>query len=120
MINLLRQSRRPDITFSRDGRIFITAKVAAMLDLRSGDCVNIAGDNGEFLLFATRHTNGRHRATVHPTKQGSHNFCANSVDLCRALFDAVGVTTDRVSYMIGDPIVIADQKYLPIITRLPL
>lgn len=122
MIKLLEHTRRPDITFSRNGTIRITANVARALSLRPGDSINIAVSNGEFLLYATHFTNniGRHEAQCHPTKKGSNNYCANSVRLCRALLDAVGVSAGRVSYMTGVAINMNGITYVPIITLNPL
>ena len=42
MIKLLERTRRPDITFSRNGRISITARVVRLLSLQPGDSINVA------------------------------------------------------------------------------
>ena len=42
MIKLLQRTRRPDITFCRNGRISITARVVRLLSLQPGDSINIA------------------------------------------------------------------------------
>lgn len=123
MTNLLVHTRRPDITFCHNGRILITAKVVKALRLRPGDAINIALDNGEYLLFATHVDNagtGRLHAQCYPTKHGSHNYCANSTQLCRALLRSVGSIAKRVSYMVGKEITLNGNIYLPIITRRPL
>lgn len=123
MINLLEHTRRPDITFCRNGRILITARVARILSLRPGDTINIARDNnGEFLLFATHYENaiGHHVAQCYPTKKGSRNFCANSVSLCRSIFQASNVSGQRAAFMAGEPVVRNYSTYVPIITRRPL
>ncbi len=122
MIKLLEHTRRPDISFSRKGTIRITARVARVLSLRPGDAINIAVCNGEYLLHATHFANniGRHEAQCYPTKKGSENYSANSVRLCRALLDSVGVTADKVAYMVGEAFVRDNTTYVPIITRHPL
>ncbi len=123
MIKLLEHTRRPDISFSRKrGTIRITAKVARILSLCPGDSINIAVSNGEYLLHAAHRVNniGRHEAQCHPTKKGSENYSANSVRLCRALLDSVGVTADKVAYMVGEAFVRDNTTYVPIITRHPL
>lgn len=123
MIKLLEHTRRPDISFSRKrGTIRITAKVARVLALRPGDSINIAVSNGEYLLHAVHLVNnfGRHEAQCYPTKKGSHNYCANSVRLCRSLLDSVGIKADKVAYMVGEAFKRGDIIYAPIITHRPL
>lgn len=123
MIKLLEHTRRPDISFSRKrGTIRITAKVARVLALRPGDSINIAVSNGEYLLHAVPLVNnfGRHEAQCYPTKKGSHNYCANSVRLCRSLLDSVGIKADKVAYMVGEAFVRGNTTYVPIITLHPL
>ena len=120
MIRLLENTRRPDITFNRNGRIFISARVARLLSLSPGDALNIALHDNEYLLYVTHKPFGRHEAQCYPTKQGSHNFCANSARLARALMDACNISTPRVAFMIGQQITIQETVYCPIITRYPL
>lgn len=122
MHKLLEHTRRPDISFSRNGIIRITARVAHILSLHPGDAINIAICNGEYLLHTTHLAGniGRHQAQCHPTKKGSGNYCANSVRLCRALLDAVGVKADKAAYTIGQAFERDNTTYVPIITRHPL
>ena len=122
MINLLQHSRRPDISFNRNGVIRITARVVRALSICPGDALNIALDNGEYLLYATNFSNkiGQLEAQCYPTKKGSKNFCANSVRLCRGLFDSIGITTHKASFMIGEAFKRGDIIYAPIITHRPL
>lgn len=122
MIKLLEQTRRPDISFSRNGKIRITARVARVLSLRPGDILNIVVSNGEYLLYATHFTNkiGRHEAQCYPTKKGSENYCANSVRLCRAMFDSIGIESSKAAFMAGEAFENDNTTYLPIITLQPL
>lgn len=123
MIKLLEHNRRPDISFSRKrGTIRITARVARVLGLRPGDAINIAVSNGEYYLHAVHITNGigRFEAQCYPSKRGSGNYCANSVRLCRALLDAVGVNSNKVSFMVGQAVDRGGIIYVPIITLHPL
>lgn len=122
MIKLLEHTRRPDVSFSRNGTIRITARVARVLSLCPGDALNIAITNGEFLLHAVHigNTFSRHEAQCYPSKRGSENYCANSVRLCRALLDSVGVTADKASFMVGEAFMRGETMYAPIITQLPL
>lgn len=122
MIKLLEHTRRPDISFSRDGTIRITSRVVRVLSLRPGDSINIAVSEGEYLLHAIRHTDGigRHIARCFLSKRGGNTLCAQSVALCRALLDAVGISGNHASFMAGQAIERAGVKYIPIITLHPL
>lgn len=122
MIKLIEHTRRPDITFCHNGRILITARVSRILSLDPGDSINIAHEDGEYLLFAVRHHNflGRHIARCFPTKIGSRNFSANSVELCRTVLRFANVHTDRASFMTGEAFERNHTTYLPIIIKYPL
>ena len=122
MIKLLERTRRPDITFCRNGRISITARVVRILSLRPGDSINVAFHLGECYLLAFRHGNaiGRHVAQCYPTKKGSRNYCANSVTLCRLMLDACKVEGERASFMVGKEETHNDEIVLPIIYKMPL
>lgn len=123
MIKLLEHTRRPDLSFHRNGTIRIAARVARILSLRPGDAVNIAVTDGEYLLYAVRYqnTNYRYEAQCYRSKRGGgENYCANSVRLCRALFNSVGVKSAHVSYMAGDAVEKNGVTYVPIITLHPL
>lgn len=50
MIKLLEHTRRPDISFYRNGTIRIAARVSRMLSLSPGDVINIAVTEGEYLF----------------------------------------------------------------------
>ncbi len=69
MKSILENSRKSDITFWRDGHIDICARVSRALDLKAGDVIDIAIDEGfshEYYLYARRNgggRNGRHEAT---------------------------------------------------------
>ena len=122
MIKLLENTRRPDITFCRNGTIRITANVARALSLRPGDSINIAVSNGEYLLYAIHPSNkiGRHEARCYPTKKGGYNYGAKSVRLCRTFLDKLGFSGESASYMVGEAIEISNTIYVPIITLRPL
>lgn len=122
MIKLLQQTRRPDITFCRNGRIYITARVSRILSLAPGDSINIAYDNGEYLLFAVRHPAGigRHIARCFPSKKGGNNLSASSVKLCRIVLNHANVQSTRASFMAGEAFEKNGTTFLPIIIKCPL
>lgn len=121
MIKLLERTRRPDITFCRNGRISITARVVRMLSLQPGDSINIAFHLGECYLLPVRHagTPGRHHAQCYPTKQGSQNFCANSALLARLMLDNCQVSAQRAAFMVGKEQTRDGDVCVPIIFKSP-
>ena len=76
------RTRRPDITFYRNGRIDITASVAERLSLRAGDVIDIARGKEEYYLYVRLRRSdgavGRHEAQCYPSKSGTRNFRAYS------------------------------------------
>lgn len=122
MKKLLEHTRRSDVSFSRNGTIRITARVARAIHLCPGDALNIAVANGEFLLHAIHIANtfSRHEAQCYPSKKGSGNYCANSVRLCRSLLDTVGIPEPKASFMVGEAFQRENTTYVPIITAHPL
>lgn len=122
MKKLLEHTRRPDISFSRNGIIRITARLAHILSINPGDTINISLSNNECLLHAAHIQNpiGRHKACCYPTKKGSVNYCANSVHLCRALLDFAKVSAAKAAFMTGQPFTCDNTIYVPIITLKPL
>lgn len=145
MIKLLENTRRPDITFYRDGTIRITAYVARLLSLSSGDSINIVlncdkcasrvigtspdkyecqfcGKQVEYLLSVKQlsRTIGRHEARCFQTNKKGNNYCAHSVKLCRAFFASIGFTGDKVGFIVGEAFTKNECTYLPIITKRPL
>lgn len=88
MVSLLGNTRRPDISFYRDGRIDITSRVARSLELCDGDVIDVMKHKSEFYLYV-RYRNyeilGKHEAQCHSTKRHSNHFRAHSVRLCSAI-----------------------------------
>ncbi len=122
MIDLIPQTRRPDITFIRDGRILLAAKLVRALAISPGDSINISRLNGEFLIHASPNSLsiGRHEAMCRPTKKNSNNFCANSTRLARAILDAAGIPANRAAFPVGEAFTLNNKTYIPIITRKPI
>lgn len=129
MISLLPNSRRPDVTFHHNGRIDITARIAKMLHMQSGDVIDIAASGEEYLLYVRLRSDecvGRHEATVYPTKVGknvSNNFRAYSNRLCKAIFEVVFGTRNGNTARLaaGSPVLFGPNGTgIPLITRNPL
>lgn len=122
MKKLLQRTRRPDISFCRNGRISLSARVVKVLSLQPGDSINVAFHLGECYLLASHNDNaaGRRIATCYPTKKGSRNFCANSVTLARLMLDKCNVPGLRASFLVGKGESIDGEVCLPIIYKMPL
>lgn len=124
MIRLLSHTRRPDISFHRNGTIRIAARVVHALSISPGDTINIAVSGNEYLLYACAHsatdTTVRFQARCYPTKRRSRNYRALSASLCRALLDSIGLSAQSAAFFTGEPLMRDGAVYLPIITLSPL
>lgn len=118
MEKIISTTRRPDITFHKGGEIYITARVARILNLDGDSCINVARLKDEYLLFAEHYDGmiGNHSGRCYPTNVGGRYLRANSVRLCRAMLNACGASR-RAALMCGEAITINGKLYLPIITR---
>ena len=121
MEKILSTTRRPDITFHDSGEIYITSRVARILQLTEKSCLNVAIENGEYLLFAEHYEGmiGNHTGRCYPVNSGSQYYRANSVKLCRAMLNACGVS-GRAALMCGETISLNGKPNLTIITRTTL
>lgn len=114
---LHRNSRRPDVSFYRDGRIDITARVARLLGIRPGDVIDIAHEGGEFYMFVSHKADdaqGRHEGQCYPTKHRSHNFRTHSKRLCQAIM-ALSNATNVARLPIGDTALLFDKTVTAVI-----
>lgn len=116
-------TRRPDITFHRDGRIDITSHVAVLLGLKHGDVIDIAYDGVEYYLYKRYDSSslvGRHEAQVRATNHGKHychNLRAQSVRMCRQILQ-MHDGADVVRLPVGELETRSGMgKVLPIIVR---
>lgn len=92
-----KHTRRPDVSFYRNGRIDITASVARVLDLHDGDVIDIDYQNGEYMLYVRlrgENAIGRHEAQCRPTKEGTFNYRAYSKKLCTAILAACNAVSE--------------------------
>lgn len=84
MKSVLGSTRRPDISFYRNGKIDITARISDAIGLEDGDVIDIAEDRGEYYLYVRVKSSeavGRHEARCFPTHKGgkrNRNFRAYS------------------------------------------
>ena len=122
MESLVGNTRRPDISFYRGGRIDITSRVAKLLELKDGDVIDIAMSCEEYYLYVRYRSDGIvgvYEATCHPTKEHSRNFRAYSARLVDAVLKVCNRYSDiNVALLpIGKAIKDEDGKtIIPIIT----
>lgn len=122
METVISRTRRPDVTFSPNGRISISSVAARLLTLSPGDVINLAYCRGELYLLRTpaEETYGRHRARCYSCNHGSRYTLANSVTLCRRVFSIAGTDgSRRVGFNVGRPVNLDGEICLPIIYKHP-
>lgn len=125
MESLIGNTRKPDLTFFRNGQINITARIAKCLSLSEGDIVDILKSDRE-LYFYVKSRNGdivgQHSGRCRSTrpKKGYRNFRVNCKRLTDAIFRECN-GRDVVQLAAGDLIEIDHiGKALPLITRINL
>lgn len=122
METVIARTRRPDVTFSPNGRISISSVAARLLTLSPGDVINLADSQGELYIFRipAEETFGRHRARCYSCNHGSHYLLANSVTLCRHAFRlAASDGSRRIGFNVGSPVTVDGVRCLPIIYKHP-
>lgn len=122
MESILVNSRKPDVTFYRDGRIDITSRVAKILQLHEGDVVDIGVHQGEYYLYVrNRFTNivGKHEAQCFASKKNSCNFRAYSKKICSAILQLSQASKARIPA--GEVVELPEVgRTVPLIIRLNL
>lgn len=119
MDSIIGNSRRPDLTFYRSGRIDITSHVARAIGLQDGDVIDIGRQGKEFYLYVRikkEKAIGKHLGQCHSSKPNSHNFRTYSKAICHSLLgDTYG---ERLCLSVGHPEDIEGIGIaIPIITR---
>lgn len=108
MQSLLGNSRKPDISFYRSGRIDITTKLSKRLGLEAGDVIDILFDGMEFYLYVRAKADtlmGKHEAQCHPTNpecRNCHNFRVYSKRICDRIIRIAGTGSEARIYAGGD------------------
>ena len=85
-------TRRPDITFYRNGRIDITARIANIIGLRAGDVIDIGRERGELYLYRLHKYEtliGRHEAQCMSTHKGRLHPSRNLRAFSKRLTDCI-------------------------------
>lgn len=94
------RTRKPDITFRRNGQIDITAAVVKSLGIEPGDSLDIVANDFECAVTVVHHSvAGSFQAKCIPTKRGYKNMRSNSKKLCDFICNRFGA--DRVPLSTG-------------------
>lgn len=94
--------------FFRDGRIYITARVAREISLEAGDAIDIACGNGRYYLYVSRKKAPEgYVARCYPQKSGSAFMRCNSRDITDGILKAAGAE-DRAYLLVGPPELLAE------------
>lgn len=118
---VLVNNRKPDVSFYKNGRIDICAKVAKQLNLEQGDIISLAQDGGEIFLFIANKSSDANSARCtgqcFPSRKGSRNFRAQSTRLCKIMLEICN-STSAARLPAGDPLSIPNLgTAIPLITR---
>lgn len=119
MKSILGNTRKADITFSRNGRINISSRVSKSLGLINGDIIDIMEDQNETYLYVKHRLPviGRHEGKVFCSNKSGHYFVASSITLCRYILTKCKAS-EKVSLCCGSPITLSSFGIaLPIITK---
>ena len=120
--SVLGRTRRPDVSFSRSGRIELSSRVAQLLYLRVGDVIDIFIDDrtGDCFLCRKCHAQEgmRHEAQVYRTNSCGKHFRTYSRRLCREVLRIMRFHGDKIRLPIGGEIVsVEGDDVLPIINN---
>lgn len=119
METILGNTRKPDVTFYKNGRIDLTSRIAKMLNLGNGDVIDIGLCNGEYMLYVrlkNAQVVGNHEARCYTSKRNSHNFRAYSKKLCNAILSACGANKAQLASGVAVEVE-ALGTAIPLITR---
>lgn len=123
MQSLLGNSRKPDITFYRFGRIDITSRLSKRLGIEAGDVIDILYDGMEFYVYVKekgRALVGKHEGQCWPTSprctRYCHNFRAYSRRLCERIISVAG-TGSKARILAGGEITFDGKPAVCIIPK---
>lgn len=125
MESLLGNTRRPDVSFFKDGHINITARIAKSLQIEEGDIIDILKHDKELFLYIklkSKDVVGLHSGRCRSTrpKKGYRNYRINSKRLCDAIFKLCD-GSDVVQLAAGEIVEIPNIGLaVPLITRINL
>ena len=101
LVPVLAHSRKPDISFSDNGRIDICSRLTKMLGLEEGDVIGIAADDTSlrrgivvYVRYKSANVKGNHEARVIATKRTKGrpgNLRAYSRAICSYIFDTAKI-----------------------------
>ena len=108
MKSILENTRRPDVTFHRNGRIDIASRVSKVLSLCCGDVIDIGQEGDEWYIYKKydgHSLTGNHKAQCRHTNSGkrfSHTMRCYSRRLCEVMFRLAGEDSDVLRVPVGE------------------
>lgn len=120
--SVLGRTRRPDISFSRNGRIELSSRVAQLLSLHAGDVIDILKDDstGDCYLYRKCHAaeGMRHEAQVYRTNSCGRHFRTYSRRLCREVLHIMRFHGETARLPSGGRVMTMDgHEVLPLINN---
>lgn len=121
MTSFLPSTRRPDITVTPSGRIDIAARVVRLLNMQPGDVIGLTHIDSEYYLYIrlrAQQVVGRHECRVRPTtRRARGTFRTWSVRLARFIRSAAQASQLVLRFPCGEPHIVDNITYIPIIIR---
>lgn len=120
--SILGRTRKPDIVFSRDGRIDISAQLSQTMELQRGDVIDILEDGSSYYLYkrCSATPGSRHEAMVYPTNRNGNHMRTWSRRLCSAILGATESEAWSLRLACGDAVAVDNKNIIPIFTKNPL
>jgi|WetSurMetagenome_2_1015567.scaffolds.fasta_scaffold11874_7 hypothetical protein len=122
-MNIVESTRKPDLIFYHNGKIYITSKVSKAIGANEGDVINIWQEKQEYYLYVQKHNAPKNSKLVcHKHKKTSKNFLSVfSTTLSRAIIKESGGEKEA-QLMVGEPCRLpgTETRCVPIITRINL
>lgn len=120
--SVLGRTRRSDVSFSRNGRIELSSRVARLLSLHTGDVIDVMKDDitGDCYLYRKcRSLEGmRHEAQVYRTNSCGQHFRTYSRRLCREVLRTMGFQGEKMRLPTGGEVMTMDgHEVLPLINN---
>ena len=120
MKSVLGKTRRTDVTFRKDGRVDISARIARLLDLRVGDVMDVAIGGGEVVLYRRLKAEdawGRHEACCYCANNKGWSMRFHSKRLVTAVLAMVG-ETDKAECPAGEMMEVDGRQGVVVLIRL--
>lgn len=122
---LMGNTRKHDITFHSNGRIYFSAHIQHLLNLNEGDVIDILSLSNEYYLFVRQrqkdNNGGQHKCRCWKRhKRGASYLGCSSIKICKIMLQISGEES-VARFSVGEPQEILHNIIgLPIITSMPI